>query len=243
LAYKKFVSHLPKNGFLLANKDDKDILSTFNKEKKVIWYSLKEKNSEKLRKILKIPGEFNVSNALAALKVARILKIPDKISLLTLSKFKGSWRRFDERIVRIPGINYRIHIINDYAHHPTQVKFTLEAARQKYKNKKIWCIFQPHQYQRTYHLFDNFVKVFRESPIDKIIITDIYTVSGRENRQIMKKVNSQKLTKAINKENVIYLPRKKIMNYLKKHLRGKEIIVIMGAGDIYEFFCNFLYSS
>ena len=238
LAYKKFVEHLPKDGFLVANKDDKNTFSTF-KKRKVIWYSLKEKECQKLRKILKIPGEFNISNALAALKVARILKIPDKISFKTLSEYKGSWRRFDEKIIRIPNTKYPIRIINDYGHHPTQVRVTLEAAKQKYKNKKIWCIFQPHQYQRTYYLFDEFVKVFKSHPIDKVIITDIYTVSGRESKEIMKKVSAQKLVKAVNKENVEYLPKEKIIPYLKKNLKGGEIVIIMGAGDIYNLSLKF----
>jgi UDP-N-acetylmuramate--alanine ligase len=235
-AYKKFFFHLPKDGTLIANKDDKNTFKTF-KNKNAIWYSLKEKGSEKLRKILKIPGEFNVSNALAALKVARILKIPDKISFKVLSQFKGTWRRFDEKSLKIK--NLKLKIINDYGHHPTQVKVTLEAAREKYKNKKIWCIFQPHQYQRTYYLFKDFVKVFKEHPVDKVIITDIYIVAGRESKEIMRKVSAQKLVKAINKENVIYLPKEKIINYLKKNLKGEEVVIIMGAGDIYNLSSKF----
>jgi UDP-N-acetylmuramate--alanine ligase len=235
LAYKKFVSRLSKDGILIANKDDKNISnlkSQISKLKiKIQNYSLKEKESEKLRKILKIPGEFNVSNALAALKVARVLKIPDKISFKVLSQFRGTWRRFDEKKVKIGNLQFTI--VNDYGHHQTQVKVTLEEAREKYKNKKIWCIFQPHQYQRTYYLFNDFVKVFKEHPVDKVIITDIYTVAGRESKEIMKKVNAQKLVKAINKENVIYLPKGKIINYLKKNLKGGEVVIIMGAGDIY----------
>jgi UDP-N-acetylmuramate-alanine ligase len=66
-----------------------------------------------------------------------------------------------------------------------------------------------------------------------VIITDIYTVSGRESKKIMRKVNAQKLVEAINKENVIYLPKGKIINYLKKNLRGGEVVIIVGAGDIY----------
>jgi UDP-N-acetylmuramate--alanine ligase len=245
LVFKKFVSHLPKDGILIANKDDKNIEllnSKFKIQKskvkfKIQNYSLKQKETKKLKKILKIPGEFNVSNALAALKVARVLKIPDKISFKVLSQFKGTWRRFDERSLKIK--NLKLKIINDYGHHPTQVKVTLKAAREKYKNKKIWCIFQPHQYQRTYYLFDDFVKVFKNHPIDKVIITDIYTVSGRESKEIMKKVNAQKLVEAINKENVIYLPKEKIINYLKKNLRGGEVVIIMGAGDIYNLTLKF----
>jgi UDP-N-acetylmuramate--alanine ligase len=240
LAYKKFVSHLPKDGILIANRDDKNTFKTF-KNRKAIWYSLKEKESEKLRKILKIPGEFNVSNALAALKVARVLKIPDKISFKVLFQFKGTWRRFDIKKIKFSkNLEPRTFtLVIDYAHHPTQVKVTLEAAREKYKNKKIFCIFQPHQYQRTYYLFDEFVKVFKEHPVDKVILTDIYTVSGRESKEIMRRVNAQKLVEAINKENVIYLPKRKIIDYLKKNLRGREVVIIMGAGDIYNLALRF----
>jgi UDP-N-acetylmuramate--alanine ligase len=241
LAYKKFISHLPKEGVLVANKDDKNTFLAFKKRKKVIWYSLKEKESGKLRKTLKIPGEFNVSNALAALKVARVLKIPDKISFKVFSQFRGTWRRFDIKKIKFSkNLELRTFtLVTDYGHHPTQVKVTLEAAREKYKNKKIWCIFQPHQYQRTYYLFDNFVKVFKEHPVDKVIITDIYTVSGRESKEIMRRVNAQKLVETINKENVIYLPKEKIINYLKKNLKGWEVVIIMGAGDIYNLVLRF----
>ena len=245
-AFKKFISHLPENGVLVANKDDKNIreLTGSGKQKiyrftKSIDYSVKRPEAKRLKKVLKVPGEHNVSNALAALKVARILKVPDKISFRALSEYKGSWRRFEEKTIKLNAKSYKL--INDYGHHPTEIRATLQAAREKYLKKQIWCIYQPHQYQRTYYLFNDFVKVFKQAPIDKIIITDIYDVAGRENKEIKKKVNSEKLVKTINKSSVIYLPKAKILNYLKKNLRGgppggeaKEVVIIMGAGDIYE---------
>jgi len=110
--------------------------------------------------------------------------------------------------------------------------------RERFPNKKIWCVFQPHQYQRTFYLFKDFVKTFKQaidkSNINKIIITDIYDVAGREKGNIKKKINSEKLVKEINKSSAIYLPKQKIINYLKKNVKGKEIIIIMGAGDIYK---------
>ena len=131
-----------------------------------------------------------------------------------------------------------ITLVSDYGHHPTEIKVTLKAAREKYPKKKIWCVFQPHQYQRTFYLFKDFVKVFRQAPVDKLIITDIYDVAGREEKKIKKKINSEKLVKAVNKNWVIYLPKKKIINYLKKNLKGGEVVVIMGAGDIYNLVIN-----
>jgi len=214
-AFTKFAKKLKKGGVLITENEYKN-----------------SKDAEKLKKILKVPGEYNINNALAVLAVARALKIPDKISFKALLEYKGSWRRFEEQELKI--VNYKLKIVSDYAHHPTEIKATLKAVREKYPNKKILCVFQPHQYFRTFCLFNDFVKVLKVALIDKIIVTDIYDVTGREDRKIKKKVSSEKLVKAINKLKVIYLPKDKIIKYLEKNLRGKEIVVIMGAGDIYK---------
>jgi len=129
--------------------------------------------------------------------------------------------------------NCKLKIISDYAHHPTEIKVTLKAAREKYPRKKIWLIYQPHQYQRTYYLFKDFVKVFKKTLVEKIIITEIYDVAGRETPKIRKEVSSEKLVKAINKKEVIYLKKEEVLDYLKKNLKGGEVVIIMGAGDIY----------
>jgi len=210
--YKEFISHLPKNGILIDARK----------------YSLKQKEAKKLRKILKIPGEHNILNALAALAAARALGISDKVSFKALSEYRGAWRRFE---IKKSG---KITVISDYGHHPTEIEATLKAARQKFPKQKIWCVFQPHQYQRTFYLFDDFVKVFSKAPVDKLIITDIYDVAGRERGDIKKKVNSEKLIKKINKPWLEYLPKNKIKNYLERNLKGGEIVIIMGAGDIYK---------
>jgi UDP-N-acetylmuramate--alanine ligase len=234
LVFKKFISHLPKNGILVVNKDDKNILKIKiqNSKFKIQNYSLKQSEAKKIKEILKVPGEFNVSNALAALTIARILKIPDKISFKALSEYKGSWRRFDIKKVKIN--NKKLIIINDYGHHPTQIKVTLKAAREKFPKRKIWCLFQPHQYQRTYYLWNDFVKVLKKVPVDKLIITDIYEVAGREDEKIKEKINSKKLIETINQPWAIYLPTRQIENFLKRNLEGGEVVIIMGAGDIYE---------
>jgi UDP-N-acetylmuramate--alanine ligase len=241
-AFRKFISHLPKDGVLVLNKDDKNIKQltiSIYRFTKSIDFSLKQPEAKRLRKILKVPGEHNVSNALAALTVARILKIPDKISFKALSEYRGSWRRFEEKTIKLGTKNLKL--ISDYGHHPTEISVTLRAARQKYPEKEIWCVYQPHQYQRTYYLFKDFVKSFRQAPADKLIITDIYDVAGREDKKIKKRVNSEKLVKAINKSNTIYLPKKEIIRYLKKNLRGGGVLIIMGAGDIYDIARRLIY--
>jgi len=212
-AFNEFVSHLPKDGVLITNK------------------SVDKKAFPKLKKILKVPGVHNIYNASLALAVARVLKIPDKVSFKALSEYKGSWRRFEITKTLDPK---PCTLVSDYAHHPTEIKVTLKAAREKYPKKKIWCVYQPHQYQRTYYLFNDFVKVFKKAPVNKLIITDIYDVAGREEKEIEKKIRSEKLIKTIKKPWAIYLKKDEILDHLKKNLKGGEIVIIMGAGDIYE---------
>ena len=273
--YSEYMSHLPKDGILVANKDDKNvkkIISNFQFPISNFQFS-QSKDVQKLRRILKVPGKHNIYNALAALSLARVLKIPDKISFKALSQYKGAWRRFE--IERGVIGNKKFTIVSDYAHHPTEIRATLEAARGYFPKKKIWCVFQPHQYQRTFYLFNDFINVFSKAPIDRLIITDIYDVAGREKGGIKKKVSSEKLIKKLNKSraiylvrgqrglakaqrkktpsevngseekpgrnkpltgqtsNGIYLPKERIKNYLKRNLRGGEVVIVMGAGDIY----------
>ncbi|MDO8436070.1 MAG: UDP-N-acetylmuramate--L-alanine ligase [bacterium] len=262
--FKKYIGHLPEDGVLVANKDERNIQEIIgdriSRGDLISLYSLKQKEAKKLKQILKVPGDHNISNALAALTAARALKIPDKISFKALSEYRGSWRRFEitRPVLAVKGGSARKTIISDYGHHPTEVKVTFKAAREKYPKQRIWCVFQPHQYQRTHYLFKDFVNVFKQALcINKIIITDIYDVAGREEGKIKEKVNSEKLVKAIKRKDIMYLPKEKILDYLKKNLSETEprycgakvkkrfisspfdVLIIMGAGDIYKLISNF----
>ena len=234
--YKEYVSHLAEDGVLIVNADDKNISKIKSKDLKPRThnFSIKQKEAQDLKKMLKVPGRYNIYNALAALAVARELGIPDSVSFETLSEYKGSWRRFEQRKANL--LKKTFTLISDYGHHPTEVAAALKAAREAYPEKTIWCIFQPHQLQRTYYLFKDFVKAFQQAEIDELIITDIYDVTGRESKDIKKKVSSKKLVKQIKKDNVIYLEKEKIKPYLKDILKGGEIVIVMGAGDIYKLF-------
>lgn len=235
-SFKKYIGHLDKDGVLIFNKDDKNISKLKIKDLKsqynICGYGLKQKEAGELKKILKVPGKHNVYNALAALSLARILKISDKISFSALSEYSGSWRRFDISEKNINGKS--IKVINDYGHHPTEILATLKSAREKFPKEKIFCVFQPHQHQRTFYLYKEFIKAFRAVKIDNIIIADIYDVAGRETKAINKKISSEKMVKAIKKKNIIYIPNKDIDNYLKNKLKSGDILIIMGAGDIYD---------
>lgn len=238
--FKKYIRHLPRDGYLVINGGDKNtkkIISGFKSP--ILKYRLSRSgDSSKLKNILKIPGEHNVLNALAALAVARILKIPDEVSFGALSEYSGSWRRFDVKNITLN--EKRITLVNDYGHHPTEVRVTLKAIREKWQKEKIWCVFQPHQYQRTYYLFKDFVEVFSRAPVDKLVITDIYGVAGREDEALSKKVSSKKLAESVKKSRSRKKPETfhisslaETADFIGKNIMDGEILVIMGAGDIY----------
>jgi len=236
--FKRFVSHLPKGGVLIINKDDKNIskIPACRQAGKIQKYSIKQKEAGKFKKILKVPGEHNVYNALAALTVARQLGVADKISFKALSEFKGVWRRFE--IKEGKAGNKKITVVSDYGHHPTEVLATLKAAREKYPKKFILLVFQPHQHQRTHYLFNDFVKIFQQARdsrlVDEIIITDIYDVAGRETKKISAGVSSEKLVEKIAKNNVRYLLLCDIEKYIKDNIKSGDVLIVMGAGDIYK---------
>ncbi len=246
--YKEFLLHLegPK-GRIIANQDDKQVYRIAKEVQKeypieVDWYSLRQKEKQKMQKILKIPGNYNIANALAGLSAIRYMGVPDKIAYEALSEYQGSWRRFETKMFQMQPsgesalrpAGFRFQVISDYAHHPTEIEACLGAVREKWPEKEVWLVFQPHQYQRTFYLFNDFVKIFKKASVNKAIITDIYDVAGRENKGIKGKISAKKLVEAIGKKEVIYLKKDKISPYLRQNLQGKEIIVIMGAGDIYK---------
>jgi len=265
--FGEYVNHLPKDGVLIVNEDDNNISKIKTNNKVVILsdsegsrsmmrgsftavqddskfriknYSIKQKEAEELKKILKVPGQHNVYNALATLAVARELGISDEVSFEALSKYQGAWRRFEISEKEVSG--KKIIIVNDYGHHPTEVLATLKAGREKYQDRKIWCVFQPHQYQRTFFLFDDFVKVFSDvlkkignkSILDNLVLTDIYDVAGREREDVKKKVNSKILVEKIGLPSAVYIQRGEIAGYLRDNLVDGDVLIIMGAGSIYD---------
>ena len=226
-AFNVFVSHLGNDGVLVKLKG-----TEVRWDKKTIEFSLdEEKDVNRLKEIIKIPGDHNVLDALAAIKVARELKVSDEVSFGTLSKYIGSWRRFEE--TQLPDFV----LIDDYAHHPTEILATLKGARQKYPNEKIYCVFQPHQYQRTFLLFNDFVKVFKEvidtKLVDKLFLIDIYDVAGREGGELKDQVDSIKLAASV--PSAIYIAKEELFPALK----GGEVIIFMGAGNIYDLSQDF----
>ncbi|WP_432667518.1 UDP-N-acetylmuramate--L-alanine ligase [Wukongibacter baidiensis] len=247
--FSKFVRLIPKKGHLILNNDDYDVRKlvshancniitcginldsdfqakniTFN-EAGYPSFDVVYKGTVLERFTLDIPGQHNIYNALAAIATTYTLGAePDKIKE-KLSVFKGTHRRFD-----ILGEWNNIKVIDDYAHHPTEIKATLGAVK-KFPHNKIWCVFQPHTYTRTKALLLDFAKSFGDA--DKIIISDIYAAREKDTGEI----HSKHLVEHIRKEgyNVVYIDSfEEIVSYLEKNTEGNDIVLTMGAGNIYE---------
>jgi len=126
-----------------------------------------------------------------------------------------------------------VTIIDDYAHHPTEIKVTLKAAKEKYPQARVIAVWQPHHQERTQELFDDFVQSFAEA--DEVVITDIYQVAGRENKEV--KVTAQDLTQEITKQGnqVKYISTlDKAVDYLANYVKDGDVVLTMGAGDVTE---------
>lgn len=235
-AFLKFLLRLEPDGLMVLNRDDPRLrrmaakLDKQRRDIRVMWFSLRDPQAAKVQKILRIPGRHNVSNALAAYAVGRALRIPGRKILAALHAYRGAWRRFDYQ-----GKFHGAKVFADYAHHPTEIKATLQAAREKFPRAHIVCVFQPHHYERTRDLFQEFVKAF--DGCDEVVLLDIYEVAGREKKQQSRNVSSQNLAAVIRRRGTpaLYLADcKRLRLFLTLWLRPGDVLLMMGAGSIWE---------
>ncbi|MCL2865984.1 MAG: UDP-N-acetylmuramate--L-alanine ligase [Lachnospiraceae bacterium] len=172
---------------------------------------------------MSVPGKHNVSNALSTIAVGDILKLSFETIQTGLRDFKGTVRRFEYK-----GDMNGVSIIDDYAHHPTEIRATLESASH-YPHKELWVVFQPHTYTRTQALFHEFVDVL--SQVDHLVLTDIY--AAREKNTIG--VTSKKLFAEIKAKGtkVHYFPEFiDVEHHLEKNCRSGDLLITMGAGNV-----------
>ena len=177
---------------------------------------------------IKLAGEHNVRNALAVLACTQALGLEAKQVIDCLGGFEG----MDRRIMKKAQINGVI-IFDDYAHHPTEIKAGLRAVRQKYGNKKIFCVFQPHQYSRTRFLLKDFAESFKLA--DMTIVPDIYFV--RDTAESKNEVNSQMLVNEIKQKGsyAVFIDSfEKICVFLENNVKSGDILITMGAGPIWK---------
>jgi UDP-N-acetylmuramate--alanine ligase len=237
--YQKFADKIKENGKLIVHKSVDKFFS--NKENKSVFAvnlsgqinasNLRFQNDKMLFDLnienttfkdveLGIPGEHNVSNALAAIAVARHYKLPYDTIFNALKTFKGVKRRFEYYIQQ-----NNLVLIDDYAHHPEEIRNFLQSVRKLYPTKKITAIFQPHLYSRTRDFLNEFAEVLSQYT-DEVILLDIYparelTIPG---------ISSQTLLNHIQHPNKKLLQKQALANYLKNS--HQEVILTIGAGDI-----------
>lgn len=177
-----------------------------------------------------MPGIHNVLNSLAAISLALDLEIPFPIIAGALKTFKGIERRFSYR-----GIYKGAELFDDYGHHPTEIEHTVKIAKARSKNK-LTVVFQPHRFTRTHKLWDQFIKTFKESTIDHLIITDIYAAS----EQPIDGVTAEEFTRALREQKppfpVTYAPYDTHFDAIIKEMdlciNENDLILFLGAGKI-----------
>ncbi|MCA1581236.1 MAG: UDP-N-acetylmuramate--L-alanine ligase [Acidobacteria bacterium] len=177
---------------------------------------------------LRLPGRHNVANALAAIAVGRELSIPFPTIARALSEFTGVIRRFETK-----GERGGVLVVDDYAHHPTEIAATLASARQVYPDRRLVALFQPHLYSRTRDFAGEFGRVLTAA--DLAIVTDVYP--SRE--QPIAGVTGELVTEAARScghPGVVYVPEKKALAAaLDRLLKPGDLLLTMGAGDIVKF--------
>ncbi len=180
---------------------------------------------------LSVPGEHNVRNAAAALAFADALSFPLDTAALALSGFRGADRRFEYK-----GSIGGVTVIDDYAHHPTEIRATLRAA-QKYPHKTLWCVFQPHTYTRTRAFLSEFADAL--SLADKIVLADIYAARETDTLGISSRTLKEKISETGKK--CFYFPSfDEIENFLLENCVNGDLLITMGAGDVVKIGENLL---
>ena len=184
---------------------------------------------KEVRLQLKIAGRHNALNATAAYIVAKEAGIATKIIRDSLKSFGGVSRRLEFKgDLKIN--DKKIKLLDDYGHHPTEISPTVEAIKSSYKNKKINMIFQPHRFSRTAQLFDDFIKVLKQT--DSLIMLDIYSASEKP----IKGINSRRIVETLKQnghKDVTYLKKHDdVIDLIKKKKDDFDILVTQGAGSV-----------
>lgn len=255
-AFLQFANLVPFYGTAILFLDDENVKAILpGIKRKFITYGLSEGADYQAREIsysssttrfslyykgdlmgnisLNVPGAFNVCNAVAAVVVARELNMEFAAITEGIETFTGVNRRLEMK-----GEKNGIIVVDDYGHHPTEIKATLKAVKQVWKEKRIIVVFQPHRYTRTRALFDEFLGAFHDA--DVLIITDIYAASEKK----IEGVHSVNLCRGIRdsgQEGVIYLSGfDEIVTHLQTTARPGDVIITMGAGNIWKVGERFL---
>lgn len=249
-AFSKFVGQMKSDGVLIACIDDpgaRRLVDECQSEgKRANTYGLSDganyhaqqiehadsgftftayKEEKRMAEVrLRVPGLHNVYNALAVLAVIDLLGLSPRAAAKSLREFSGAGRRFDV-LADVAGIV----VIDDYAHHPTEIKATLQAARAMYPQHQIWAVWQPHTYSRTKLFKDDFASAFSDA--DQVIVTEIY--ASREIDETG--FSSREVVESMSHPGAVFIPDfRGVTDHLFVELKSGSVVLVLSAGDATE---------
>ncbi len=248
-AFRIFMARVPDHGLVIACKDDPNVREVLQDlDRPLVTYGIESSGADYVLRHLSlaggcsrgevyfrnqylgdlelfVPGRHNLLNALAAVAAARWVGLEYEVIARILRDFRGARRRFE-----LLGEVGKVRVVDDYAHHPSEIKATLQAARQM-KPGRLIVVFQPHRYTRTVLLREQFGEAFGEA--DLVIVDEIYSAG----EQPIEGVNARLIVQAIKNHGrppVVYLPtREQIINYLVASVLPGDLVLTMGAGNIW----------
>ena len=254
--FQKYIERLPADGLLALNADDHVSANELVTSARTVTYGIEhaaDVMATELRVVsgeqrfhivrggadlgeftLRVPGRFNVMNALAAATVAFDSVVSVDAVQETLAAFTGIWRRF-ERVGERDGAT----IISDYGHHPTAIAGTLAAARDFYEGRRVVLAFQPHHHNRTKNLFDEFVASFDGA--DVVLLAEVYDVAGREedadgqvsSRDLVDATKRRDRERGATRDIRYASDLSALQKMLESVIAPNDVVLIVGAGDIY----------
>ena len=243
-AFREFIQHLPEDGLVVACGEDSAASMLAREAARRLlygfkpafeWYAtdLRPNNAGGIDFIahhngqlqgiirLRVPGRHNVLNALAALAVVDTIGVPFNAAVDALSEFRGVGRRFEVR-----GEVNGVTIVDDYGHHPTEIKSTLAGARLRYSGQPIWAVLQPHTYSRTKTLLDQFAAAFEDA--DHVIVTAIYASRERDTLGI----SNQDVVAAMQHPDARAIDNlDDVARYLRLNTKPGDVVITFSAGD------------
>ena len=250
-AFRAFAAKVPPHGLLVVNGEDRSVSSavknascdvqTFGLDDTCTWrgsnltsdrgrfrFDVLVGGRKFCQIALRIPGLHHVYNALAAAALLFQAGLTPEEIASAIGGFEGIYRRMTVK-AQLSGVT----VVDDYAHHPTEIQVTLRAAVDFFSPRRIWCVFQPHQHSRTRFLLKDFARSF--GAVDKIIVPEIYFV--RDSRREKEYICAEDLVSQIrlNGGDAVFLPTfELIIEHLKKSLAPGDLVITMGAGDIWK---------
>lgn len=250
-AFHRFAANVAESGVVVTNHEDASALAavqdirarveTFGFHQGADWRAVDLRHrgagyefdvicrgQRRFRAALAIAGRHNVANALAAVALTAAQGVDDEAIARGLACFEGVDRRMTVR-----GQPGGVILVDDYAHHPTEIRVTLEALRQRFSPRRLWVVFQPHQHSRTRLLLDDFARSFSDA--DEVLIPDVYR--SRDSEDEIQRTDSGTLAACISAhhDSVRHVAElRSVVELLADAVRPGDLVVTMGAGDVWQ---------